>query len=420
MTWRRHRWSATAPDHRPPPATGPGSRRSFGATWWGTAWLIALEERARLDPNRLSRGRGYARRGTVDTLEIMPGLVRADVQGSRDQPYHVTVRVRELDTSEWDRVLDAIAAELGHNAALLDGELPPEVADDVAATGLDLLPGAGEIQPRCSCPDWADPCKHAAAVCYLVADALDADPFALLRLRGREREEVLAGLRARRRAGVGPAPVVAQRLADEGVPAGEAYQRVVAPLPAPPLPPARPGRPAVLPADPPPGLRREDLVALATDAAARCLELANGTGDGGLSLDERQDLARRGAALLGRPEQRGQEFGALAAAAGVPSRELASNAIAWRHGGRGGLAVLHGDWHPDAEALAEGRQALDQFGSPGATRTWRNRLTRGSVQLRLGTDGQWYRLVRSGSGWDLAAAPHPDPAALLTPDQEHR
>jgi uncharacterized Zn finger protein len=403
------------PDHRPPPATGQGSRRGFGATWWGTAWLIALEERARLDPNRLSRGRGYARRGTVDALEIMPGLVRADVQGSRARPYQVTVRVRELDASEWDRVLDAVAAELGHTAALLDGELPPEVADDVAATGLDLLPGAGEIQPRCSCPDWADPCKHAAAVCYLVADALDADPFALLRLRGRDRDEILAGLRARRRASVWPAPAVAQRLADEGVPAREAYQQVAAPLPAPPLPPVRPGRPAVLPADPPPRLRREDLVALAADAAARCLELANGTGDGGLGLDERQDLARRGAALLGQPGQRGQEFGTLAAAAGVSSRELASDAIAWRHGGCGGLAVLHGDWHPDAEALAEGRQALDRFGSPGETRAWRNRLTRGSVQLRLGTDGQWYRLVRSGSGWDLDAAPDPDPAALLTP-----
>lgn len=412
MMWQR--WAPTGPDHRPPPATGRGSRRSFGATWWGTAWLIALEERARLDPNRLSRGRGYARRGTVDALEITPGLVRADVQGSRAQPYQVTVRVRELDTAEWDRVLDAVAAELGHTAALLDGELPPEVADDVAATGLDLLPGAGEIQPRCSCPDWADPCKHAAAVCYLVADALDADPFALLRLRGRDRDEVLAGLRVRRRASVEPAPALAQPVVDEGVPAREAYQRVAASLPAPPLPPARPGRPAVLPANPPPRLRREDLVALAADAAARCLELANGTGDGGLALDERQDLARRGAALLGRPEQRGQEFGALAAAAGVPSRELASDAIAWRHGGDGGLAVLHGDWHPGTEALAEGRQALDRFGSPGATRAWRNRLTRGSVQLRLGTDGQWYRLARSGNGWDLDAAPDPDPAALLT------
>jgi uncharacterized Zn finger protein len=405
MRWRR----AQGPDHRPPPATGRGSRRGFGATWWGTAWLIALEERARLDPNRLSRGRGYARRGTVEVLEITHGLVRAEVQGSRAQPYQVTVRVREFDAGEWDRVLDAIAAELGHTAALVDGELPPEVADDIAATGLDILPGAGEVQPRCSCPDWADPCKHAAAVCYLVADALDADPFALLRLRGRERDEILAGLRARRRTGLSSAPAVQQPVADEGVPAREAYQRVTAPLPAPPLPPTRPGRPAVLPTDPPPGLSREDLVALAADAAARCLQLAEGTGDGGLGLDERQDLARRGAALLGRPE-----FAELAAVAGLPARDLASDAIAWRYGGSGGLAVLHDTWQPDAEALAEGRAALNRL---GATRVWRNRITCGAVQLRLRPDGQWYRLARSGTGWDLDSAPDPDPAALLIPDR---
>jgi uncharacterized Zn finger protein len=405
MRWRR----AQGPDHRPPPATGRGSRRGFGATWWGTAWLIALEERARLDPNRLSRGRGYARRGTVEVLEITHGLVRAEVQGSRAQPYQVTVRVREFDAGEWDRVLDAIAAELGHTAALVDGELPPEVADDIAATGLDILPGAGEVQPRCSCPDWADPCKHAAAVCYLVADALDADPFALLRLRGRERDEILAGLRARRRTGLSSAPAVQQPVADEGVPAREAYQRVTAPLPAPPLPPTRPGRPAVLPTDPPPGLSREDLVALAADAAARCLQLAEGTGDGGLGLDERQDLARRGAALLGRPE-----FAELAAGAGLPARDLASDAIAWRYGGSSGLAVLRDTWQPDAEALAEGRAALNRL---GATRVWRNRITCGAVQLRLGSDGQWYRLARSGTGWDLDSAPDPDPAALLIPDR---
>ena len=82
---------------------------------------------------------------------------------------------------------------------MLDGDLPPEVAGDVAAAGLDLLPGAGEVGPRCTCPDDADPCKHSAAVCYLVADALDADPFTVLLLRGRTRGEVLAGLRGRRR-----------------------------------------------------------------------------------------------------------------------------------------------------------------------------------------------------------------------------
>jgi uncharacterized Zn finger protein len=189
------------------PAAGPRRRRGgFGLTWWGDAWVTALEERARLDPNRLPRGRSYARGGTVGELAIGPGEVRAAVQGRRARPYQVRVRVRVLDADEWDRVLDAVAAQIGHAAALLDGELLPEVADDVRSAGTDLLPGPGELQPRCSCPDWADPCKHAAAVCYLVAGALDADPFSLLLLRGRRRDEVLAGLRARRSVEVTMAP----------------------------------------------------------------------------------------------------------------------------------------------------------------------------------------------------------------------
>src|SRR5919204_517435 len=95
-----------------------------------------------------------------------------------------------------------------------------------------------------------------------------------------------------RRGGLGPAP------GDDGL---EAYRGPLAPPPAPPLPPQRPGQPAVLPVDPPPGagLRSEDLMALAADAAARAFQLATGTGDGGLSLDLEADLARRAAGLLG-------------------------------------------------------------------------------------------------------------------------
>ena len=114
--------------------------------------------------------------------------------------------MRRFTDDEWDRVLAAISARLGHAAALLDGELPPEVADDAAAAGLDLLPGGGEIGPRCSCPDDADPCKHSAAACYLVSRRAGRRPVrALLLLRGRTRDQVLAGVRARRRRRAHPA-----------------------------------------------------------------------------------------------------------------------------------------------------------------------------------------------------------------------
>ncbi|MDQ2725677.1 MAG: SWIM zinc finger family protein, partial [Actinomycetota bacterium] len=213
------------------------ARRTFGTSWWGRAWIDALEVRARLDPNRLPRGRTYARRGTVGELRLAAGEITADVQGSRSRPYQVRIRVRVFDDAEWDRVLDTLAAEIGHLAALLDGELPPRVADDARALGLDLLPGPGDLQPRCSCPDWADPCKHAAAVCYLVADALDDDPFGLLTLRGRDRGEILTALRARRRAPGALAAPAEQRAADPGIRARDAWARTVGPLPTLPVPP---------------------------------------------------------------------------------------------------------------------------------------------------------------------------------------
>ncbi|HEU4396576.1 MAG TPA: SWIM zinc finger family protein [Actinomycetota bacterium] len=393
-------------------ARGPRGRRGFGRTWWGDAWVTALEERARLDPNRLPRGRTYARRGTVGELTIAAGEVRAAVQGSRARPYQVRVRVRTLEADEWGRVLDAIAAQIGHAAALLDGELLPEVADDVRSAGTDLLPGPGELQPRCTCPDWADPCKHAAAVCYLVADALDADPFALLLLRGRGRDEVLAGLRSRRRPpDTSPArATLPEPATDSGIDAREAYRRSVSSLPMVPLPPQRPGRPAVLPVDPPAGsgLRQQDLVALAADAAARAWELATGAGDGGLSLDLEADLARRAAGLLG-----SKGLTALAASAGMASRELLRWAIAWRQAGGGGLDALRATWQPAPEDLAEGRAALDRPAGPGAARVWRNRITRGEAQLRFGRDRLWYRFVRSGGDWILDGQPEPEPGALL-------
>ncbi len=165
--------------------------RQFGRTWWGRAWVDALENRARLDPNRLPRGRTYARQERVSTLRVDAGEVTAFVRGGRPGRYRVLVRVRTFDDDEWDRLVAAIAGRAGHAAALLDGELDPEVAVDARDAGVDLLPGPGDLRPRCSCPDWADPCKHAAAVCYLVADVLDDDPFALFHVRGRTREALL-------------------------------------------------------------------------------------------------------------------------------------------------------------------------------------------------------------------------------------
>lgn len=393
------------PDFSLPAATGSGARRGFGTTWWGRAWLEALEQRARLDPNRLGRGKSYARRGSVLEHSVEPGVVTAAVQGSRRDPYAVTVRTNVFSDTDWEAVLDMIAAQVGRVAALLDGELPPEVVDDARAAGLELLPSIGDVRLACTCPDFANPCKHAAAVCYLVADALDADPFALLLLRGRSRAELLAALRSRRRASSDPTTV--ERRAS-GVPAKAAYARTDRPpIPRPPLPPARPGVPAaVLALEPPPGI--EGLVALATDAARRAWDLAAGDGDGGLGLTRAEDLARHAARVLGTPD-----LAALAHAAGVPARALTSWAFAWREAGAPGLAAARTTFEPDPAAMAEGRVALEQaiHGVPIVAQG--NKLTAGRTQLRLGPDNLWYLFTLQFNDWTLAAPPSPDPAALL-------
>ena len=407
----------------------------FGRTWWGRAWVEALEQRARLDPNRLPRGREYARSGAVGSLTLAPGEARARVQGRKTEPYQVRIRVRRFTDEEWDQVLTAISGRLGHAAALLDGELPPEIAEDAASAGLDLLPGGGEIGPRCDCPDDADPCKHSAAACYLVSDALDVDPFVLLLLRGRTRDQVLAGVRARRRgvpAAADAAPDaeaaprdaasregIAGRIADDaGVDARAAFagSARLPEIPAPPLPPARAGQPAALPVDPPAwrtGLG-SDLAELAADAASRAWELAVGlTADAGLGLDPDADLARRASRVFGTPE-----FRPLPSRSGVDARELAREALAWRHGGLAGLGLLYGEWDPvdsdaDSEDLLEAARAVLRAKTGAADSVERNRVTAGRLQLRLGRDLRWYPYARSDGEWEPSGPPEADPARAV-------
>jgi hypothetical protein len=184
------------------------------------------------------------------------------------------------------------------------------------------------------------------------------------------------------------------------------------------MPPARPGHPAALPVDPPSwrsGLR-EDLLALAADAARRAWELAAGlNADAGLGLDADADLARRAGQALGTPG-----FAALAARSGVSGRDLARRGLAWRHGGAAGLELLAADWEPAADATAEAAGAAVALNSARAAlreasgapaRVIRNRVTAGRMQLRLGRDFLWYPYARSDGDWEPAGPPRPDPAA---------
>lgn len=170
------------------------TRGEIGETWWSQRFIAALKELA--DAGRLTRGRSYARSGQVMDLDVKPGAVTAKVQGSRPQPYAVRIRLTPFTDAEWARAEEALAGQALFLAALLAGEMPRDVEQAFAAAELSLFPSrAEELRSECSCPDWANPCKHVAATYYILAEAFDTDPFLVLCWRGRGREALLARLR---------------------------------------------------------------------------------------------------------------------------------------------------------------------------------------------------------------------------------
>jgi len=176
-------------------------RGAIGETWWSQRFLASVE--SAMVGGRSTRGRSYARQGQVIDLTVGAGLIEARVQGSRRTPYKVMIAMPMADDDEWDRVVGALAGQAGYAARLLAGELPHEVEDVFTDVGVSLLPSrSSRISTDCTCPDWANPCKHVAAVCYLVAEAFDRDPFILLAWRGRDREAILDRLRQLRGGGV--------------------------------------------------------------------------------------------------------------------------------------------------------------------------------------------------------------------------
>lgn len=175
------------------------ARGDIGETWWSRRFIAALQEVA--DAGRLSRGRSYARSGQVMDLRVEPGAVTARVQGSAPRPYAVRLGLTPFTAAEWARVEQALAGQALFLAALLAGEMPRDVEQAFAAAGLSLFPArARELKSDCSCPDATNPCKHVAATYYILAEAFDADPFLVLRWRGRARDDLLARLRELRAA----------------------------------------------------------------------------------------------------------------------------------------------------------------------------------------------------------------------------
>ncbi|WP_237405858.1 SWF or SNF family helicase [Streptomyces sp. M2CJ-2] len=398
-----------------PPARG----RGFAQTWWGRAWLTALEGTA-LDVQQLKAGRRLARAGAVGAVSVRPGRITAVVQ-DRDRTAHRTdVLLQELSDEQWDRFLDMAVERAGHVAALLDREMPPHLVEDAELAGVELLPGLGDLEPECGCGAW-DHCGHTAALCYQVALLLDQDPFVLFLVRGRGERALLdalqsyAGTRAEKRS------------RPEGVDAAEAFAAggIRPGLPDVPPLPAAPGVPPSLDTDGPlpAGIDPSALEFLAARTSARARHLlAEAIRDGHeRHLVEPDPTVAQDAVRLAAGDPPRAVADRLAAGSGRGREGLDVAVRAWRQGGTAALAVLDEEWMVDAEALARARAALESAWAEGdederpVFRARANRWTvvGAPVQLRLGRDGRWWPYRKERGRWVPAGGAAQDPATAL-------
>jgi uncharacterized Zn finger protein len=203
-------------------------RGAFGQTWWAKRWIHVLES---FDIGaRLNRGRSYARRGQVISIDMDKGVVKAQVQGSYPEPYQVDIRIPVIPEKDWEKLGQALSEQALFAAKLLAGEMPEKIEEVFGRVNLSLFPEkTGDLKTKCSCPDWSNPCKHIAAVYYIIGEEFDRDPFLLFKLRGQSRDELLAKLGGR----------------IDAAPPGETGE-----TPAVPIPDSPRSDPEPLPADP--------------------------------------------------------------------------------------------------------------------------------------------------------------------------
>lgn len=191
---RYHSYSRFPPKSVPRTAKGgikaQSKKGGFGKSWWAKRWIAVLES-FNLGA-RLGRGRSYARRGQVIEIDIDVGIVQARVQGSRKEPYKVTIEVNTLSKDDGKKLGEALTSQALFAAKLLANEMPQDIETVFQSTDLSLLPEKlGDLRTKCSCPDWSNPCKHVAAVYYLIGEEFDRDPFLIFKLRGLDRDKLV-------------------------------------------------------------------------------------------------------------------------------------------------------------------------------------------------------------------------------------
>jgi uncharacterized Zn finger protein len=379
-------------------------RSTRGRSWWARAWVQAMEDTS-LDNGQLKKGRRFANSGQVGTITVSPGRIAALVEAPEDR-YESVVVVEQLSEDQWNRFLDQVGSRAGHIAALLDGDMPHDLASAAQDAGVQLLPGIGDLDPSCTCDAWELPCQHAAGLSYQVAWLLDDDPFILLLLRGRSREDLLDELQQRATTGAAPAEQVADEV--RGMSAATVFGAQVGMLPP---APELPAKVAIedLPITGTAPLDSVLLPLLVLDAARRARGLLNALLAGASEpwvLDEWQDSVRLAAEY---PELRARLEG---------TERLAVGVRAWEYGGAPGLDVLVNAWVPEGGELVRARTELQAAADePVELEISGNWLSASTAQLRLDRVGRWHPYQLVGNDWRPAGPADRDPAAAFAVNQ---
>lgn len=164
--------------------------RTIAKSWWGKAWCENLELYADYS-SRLERGRKYVRANCVLDLQIEPGEVHALVQGSGKKPYTVKVRIDELTEEQYEKIVEKCASKIQNLEDLINGNFPDDLKSLFTEKQAGLFPSMAKIHFNCSCSDWADMCKHVAAVLYGIGSRFDKDPLLFFKLRGVDTERLI-------------------------------------------------------------------------------------------------------------------------------------------------------------------------------------------------------------------------------------
>ncbi len=376
------------------------------SSWWVDRWASRWNDELGFDPVESRAGRTLARSVDPSQLEVAPGSVVLRLD--RRSPTVAQISIRPFASDELSRLVDLVVADPMLSAGIVMGELPAAADAGWIAADLHLVPRTEELSLDCSCDEWTQRCRHLVALGETLARVIDVEPFVLLTLRGWNRDRLVDEVKRARASSLGTTyrPSRQPRGDDPGVDAERRFARSVAPLPALRPVPRRPGRPPTV-AHPPTdsGIGRGDVERLVADAAARALAVLSGSGGAALHLDPDEDLARLAADLADDPAA----LVDLAARAGIDALVLEAESIAWRVGGRAGLAVARDRWAPEPARLDPARAVT----GPSA-RTVANTVVGGGRQLRLDPDGRWWRFRPDERlGWVLASPGFADPEDTL-------